>query len=52
MAAIQPIIVFNGYNFVRHLGICNSICVKLLQIVSGVIPRNLKKRRLCLKPFS
>ena len=52
MAELQPIIVFHGHHFVRHLGICNPICVKLLQIMSGVISRNLKqKRRLYLKPF-
>ena len=38
----QPIIVFHGRHFVRHLGICNPICVKLLRVMSGVIPRNLK----------
>ena len=43
MAQLQPIIVFHGRNFLRHLGICNPICVKLLWIVFGVIPRNLKK---------
>ena len=43
MAELQPIIVFHGRHFVRHLGICNLICVKLLQIMSGVISRNLKK---------
>ena len=32
----------HGRHFVRHLGICNPICVKLLQIMSGVVPRNLK----------
>ena len=52
MAELQPIIVFHGHHFVRHLGICNPICVKLLQVMSGVIPRNLEKRRLYLKPFS
>ena len=53
MAELQPIIVFHGRHFVRHLGIWNLICDKLLQIMSGVIPRNLKqKRRLYLKPFS
>ena len=40
-------LVFHG----RHFGTCNLICVKLLQIMSGVIPRNLKKRRLHLQPF-
>ena len=52
MAESQKIIVFHGRNVVRHLGICNPICVKLLQAMSGVIPRIVKKRRLYLKPFS
>ena len=43
MAELQPIIAFHGRHFVRQLGICNSICVKLLKIMSSVIPRNLKK---------
>ena len=43
MAELQPIIVFHGRHFVRHLGICNPICIKFLQITSDVIPRNLKK---------
>ena len=43
MAELQPIIVFHGRHFVRHLEICNPVCVKFLQIMSGVIPRNLKK---------
>ena len=43
MTELQPIIVSNGRHFVRHLGICNTICVKLLEIMSGVIPRNFKK---------
>ena len=36
-------LVFHGHHFVRHLGICNMICVKLLQVMSGVSPRNIKK---------
>ena len=52
MAELDPIIVFHGRHFVHHFGICNSICFKFLQIMSGVIPCNLKKRRLYLKPFS
>ena len=52
MAELRPNIVFHGRHFVRHLGICNPICVKLLLVMSGVIPSNLKKRRLYLKPFS
>ena len=43
MVELQPIIVFRGSHFVRHLGIFNLIYVKLVQIMSGVIPRNLKK---------
>ena len=30
----------HGHNFVRYLGICYRICVKLLQVMSGVIPSN------------
>ena len=52
MAELRPIIVFHSRHFVRHLGICNPICVKLLLVMFGVIPSNLKKRRLYLKPFS
>ena len=48
MAEIQPIIVFHGRQFVRHLGICNLICVKLLQIMFGVIPHNLKTKTTSL----
>ena len=36
-------IVFHGRHFVRHLEICDTICVKLLQVMSGVILSNLKK---------
>ena len=43
MAALRPIIVFYGRHFVRHHGICIPICVKLLQILSGVILRNQTK---------
>ena len=39
-AKIQPIIVLRGRHFVRHLGICYPICIKLLQLMSGVITRN------------
>ena len=49
MAELQPIIKFYDRNFVRHLGICNPICVKLLQIVYGVIPRNVEKTDLYLR---
>ena len=53
MAELRPNIAFYGRHCVRHLGICNQICVKLLQVMSGINPSNLKeKRRLYLKPFS
>ena len=32
-----------GRHFVRHLWICNPICVKLLQLMCDVIPHNSKK---------
>ena len=52
-AELGPNIVFHGRHFVRHLGICNPICLKLLQVMSGDIPSNLKEKRcLYLKPFS
>ena len=51
MAELQPIIVFHGSHFIHHLGICNLICVKLLQIMSGVISHNLKKRSLSQSIF-
>ena len=51
MAELQPNIVFHGRHFVRHIGIFNPICVKLLQVMSGVIPRNLKKRHLSQTVF-
>ena len=50
MTEIQPIIVFHGRHFVRHLEICNPICIELLQIMSGVIPRNLKKTTSLSQP--
>ena len=43
MDELRPIIVFHGRYFVRHLGIRDQICVKLLQVMSGVISSNLKK---------
>ena len=51
MAKLRPIVMFHGRHFVRHLGSCNPICVKLLQIMSGVIPRNLNKTTSLSKPF-
>ena len=50
---VTEIIVFHGHHFLRHLGICKPICVKLLQVMFGIIPSNLKEKRgLYLKPFS
>ena len=33
MAELRPIIVFHGRHFVRHLGICKPIFVKLIQVI-------------------
>ena len=44
MAELQLIIVFHSRHFVSHLELCNPICVKLLQVMSGVIPSNLNKK--------
>ena len=53
MDELQPNVVFHGRHFVRHIGICTPICVKLFQFMSGVIWRHLRKKlRLYLKPFS
>ena len=46
MAELQLIIVFHSRHFVRHLGICNRICVNLLQLMSGVITHNSVKNGL------
>ena len=48
MAGLQPIIVFHGRHFVRHLGICNPIFVTLLYIMSGVILRNFEENDVFL----
>ena len=48
MAELQPIIVFHRHHFVRHLEICNPICVKLLHVMSGVILRNLKNNDISI----
>ena len=45
MAEIQPIIVFHGRHFVHHLGICNRIYVKLLELMSAVIAHNSVNKR-------
>ena len=43
-AEIQPIIVLYGSHFVRHHGICYSICDELLQLIFGVITHNSMKK--------
>ena len=48
MAELQPIIVFHGCHFVCHLEICTPICVKLFQVMSGVILCNLKKNNVSI----
>ena len=40
----QPIIVLRGRHFDRHLGICNRICVKLLQLMHAIITHNSVKK--------
>ena len=52
MAELQPIVVFHGRHFFRHLGICNPICVKLIGYVRCHSAQFKKKPRLYLKPFS
>ena len=48
MAELQRNIVFHGRHFVRHIGICNPICAKLLQVMFGVLSRNLKKNEVSI----
>ena len=38
-------LVFHGRHIVRHLGICNRICVKLLQLMYTVLTHNSVKKR-------
>ena len=54
MAELQLIIVVHGRHIVRHLEICNPICVKLTLIdcVRYYYVQLKKKRRHYLKPFS
>ena len=44
MTELQPIIVFHGRHFVRHLEIFNRICVKILQLMCAVITHNQVKK--------
>ena len=37
-------LALHSRHFVRHLGICNPICVKLLQLMSAVITHNSAKK--------
>ena len=46
MTELQPIIVFHDRNFGCRLRICNPIYFELLQIMSSVIPCNLKRTSL------
>ena len=47
MDELQSIIVFHCCHFLRHIGICYRICVKLLKLVCAVTTHNsVKKRRL------
>ena len=43
MTELRLNIVFHDCHFVRPLEIGNTICVKLFQLMSDVIPRNLKE---------
>ena len=45
MAELQPIMVFHCRYFVRHPGICNWICVNILQQMSSVITYNSVEKR-------
>ena len=42
--AWDTVIPLHGRHFVSHLGICNPICIKLLQLMSGVITHNSVKK--------
>ena len=48
MDELQPIIVFLGRNFVDCHGICNPICVKLLQLMCAVITQNSMKKEVSI----
>ena len=41
-------LVFHGRHFVRHLGICNPICVKLPQLMCAVIMHNSDKNEVSI----
>ena len=45
-------LALHSRHFVRHLGICNPICVKLLELMCAVITHNsAKKRSLCINKW-
>ena len=44
MVQLQLIIMFGIRQYDRHLGICNRICDKLLQVLSDFIPYNSVKK--------
>ena len=49
MDELQVIIVFHGRHFVINIGICNPICVKLPQLMTGVIMHiSVKKNEVSL----
>ena len=48
MAELQPIIVFHGRHFVCHLCIFSRIYVKLLQLISGIIPHKSVKNEISI----
>ena len=48
MAEIQPIIEFRGSHFVRHLGMCNPIYDKFLDLIWGVITHNSVKNEVSI----
>ena len=47
MAELQPIIVFHSRHLVRHLGICNRICV-ILKLISDVITHNYVEKEVSI----
>ena len=41
----SQLLVFHVRHLVRHLGICERICVKLLQLICAVIEHNSVEKR-------
>ena len=48
MAELHPIIVFHVHHFVSHLGICHPICVKRVQLMSGVFTQHSEKNEVSI----